>query len=101
MNFYQSLRLNTAVSTRLVDRGLSYPIPIVSKETPAHPGRVKRSMLYQDYQSEESAVEPAALQSSRGSLDGPDSAFASVLRRSFSTGSLPYNHGPLRRAVLS
>ena len=58
---------------------------------------------YQDYQDEEGAVEPAVdpSQSSRGSLDGLDPAYASVLRRSSSSGSLPYNRSPLRQAVVS
>ena len=58
---------------------------------------------YQDYQDEEGTVEPAVdpAQSSRGSLDGLDPAFASVLRRSSSSGSLPYNRSPLRQAVVS
>ena len=58
---------------------------------------------YQDYQDEEGAVEPAVdpAQTSRGSLDGLDPAFASVLRRSSSSGSLPYNRSPLRQAVVS
>jgi hypothetical protein len=41
MKFCQSLRSNTAASIRLDDRGFSYPI--VGKETPANPGRLKRS----------------------------------------------------------
>lgn len=58
---------------------------------------------YQDYQDEEAAVEPAVDTplSNRGSLDGLDPAFASVLRRSSSSGSLPYNRSPLRQAVVS
>jgi hypothetical protein len=58
---------------------------------------------YQDYQDEEGAVEPAVDPplSNRGSLDELDPAFASVLRRSSSSGSLPYNRSPLRQAVVS
>ena len=60
---------------------------------------------YQDYPDEEGAVEPAVeppqSQSNRGSLDGLDPDFASVLRRSSSSGSLPYNRSPLRQAVVS
>jgi hypothetical protein len=58
---------------------------------------------YQDYQDEEGAVEPAVDTplSNRGSLDGLDPAFASVLRRSSSSGSIPYNRSPLRQAVVS
>ncbi len=51
-----------------------------------------------DYQDEEPAAEPP---SNRGSLDGLDPAFANVLRRSSSSGSLPYNRSPLRQAVVS
>ncbi|KAH9042692.1 hypothetical protein EDB85DRAFT_1916285 [Lactarius pseudohatsudake] len=51
-----------------------------------------------DYPGEEPAADPP---SNRGSLDGLDPAFASVLRRSSSSGSLPYNHSPLRQAVVS
>ncbi|KAH8996727.1 hypothetical protein EDB92DRAFT_1933646 [Lactarius akahatsu] len=51
-----------------------------------------------DYPSEEPAVDPP---SNRNSLDGLDPAFASVLRRSSSSGSLPYNRSPLRQAVVS
>ncbi|KAI0002585.1 hypothetical protein BJV74DRAFT_882197 [Russula compacta] len=54
---------------------------------------------YQDYQDEEAAVEPPL--SNRGSLDGLDPAFANVIRRSSSSGSLPYNRSPLRQAVVS
>jgi hypothetical protein len=42
MNFYQSLQSNTAVTFRPDDSRFSYPI--VGKETPANPGRLKRSM---------------------------------------------------------
>lgn len=58
---------------------------------------------YQDYPDEEDAVEPIVdpAQSSRGSLDGLDPAFASMLRRSSSSGSIPYNRSPLRQAVVS
>ena len=52
-----------------------------------------------DYQDEETSVDPPL--SNRGSLDGLDPAFASVLRRSSSSGSLPYNRSPLRQAVAS
>jgi hypothetical protein len=52
-----------------------------------------------DYQDEETSVDPPL--SNRGSLDGLDPAFASVLRRSSSSGSLPYNRSPLRQAVVS
>ena len=38
--------------------------------------------------------------SNRGSLDGLDPAFANVLRRSSSSGSLPHNRSPLRQAVI-
>ncbi|KAH9177580.1 hypothetical protein EDB89DRAFT_2218243 [Lactarius sanguifluus] len=51
-----------------------------------------------DYPGEEPAADPP---SNRGSLDGLDPAFASVLRRSSSSGSLPYNRSPLRQAVVS
>ncbi len=51
-----------------------------------------------DYQGEELAADPP---SNRGSLDGLDPAFANVLRRSSSSGSLPYNRSPLRQAVVS
>ncbi|KAI0300157.1 hypothetical protein B0F90DRAFT_1630116 [Multifurca ochricompacta] len=51
-----------------------------------------------DYHDEEPAVDPP---SNRGSLDGLDPAFANVLRRSSSSGSLPYNRSPLRQAVVS
>ncbi|KAI9465908.1 hypothetical protein BJY52DRAFT_1209346 [Lactarius psammicola] len=51
-----------------------------------------------DYQGEEPAADPP---SNRGSLDGLDPAFANVLRRSSSSGSLPYNRSPLRQAVVS
>lgn len=50
------------------------------------------------YQDEEPVAEPP---SNRGSLDGLDPAFANVLRRSSSSGSLPYNRSPLRQAVVS
>jgi hypothetical protein len=43
MNFYQSLQSNTAVPTRLDGRGFSYPI--LAKETPSNPGRLKRSSM--------------------------------------------------------
>ena len=58
---------------------------------------------YQDYHDEEAVVEAAVDTplSNRGSLDGLDPAFASVLRRSSSSGSLPYNRSPLRQAVVS
>ena len=51
-----------------------------------------------DYRDEEPVAEPP---SNRGSLDGLDPAFANVLRRSSSSGSLPYNRSPLRQAVVS
>jgi predicted nucleic acid-binding Zn-ribbon protein len=51
-----------------------------------------------DYPDEEPVAEPP---SNRGSLDGLDPAFANVLRRSSSSGSLPYNRSPLRQAVVS
>ena len=53
-----------------------------------------------DYQGSE---EPAAVDppSNRGSLDGLDPAFANVLRRSSSSGSLPYNRSPLRQAAVA
>jgi predicted nucleic acid-binding Zn-ribbon protein len=52
-----------------------------------------------DYQGgEEPAVDPP---SNRGSLDGLDPAFANVIRRSSSSGSLPYNRSPLRQAIVS
>ncbi|KAI9441435.1 hypothetical protein H4582DRAFT_2206842 [Lactarius indigo] len=51
-----------------------------------------------DYPGEEPAADPP---SNRGSLDGLDPAFANVLRRSSSSGSLPYNRSPLRQAVVS
>ena len=54
---------------------------------------------YQDYHDEEAAVEPPLL--NRDSLDGLDPAFANVLRRTSSSGSLPYNRSPLRQAVVS
>ena len=50
------------------------------------------------YPDEEPVAEPP---SNRGSLDGLDPAFANVLRRSSSSGSLPYNRSPLRQAVVS
>jgi Meiotic cell cortex C-terminal pleckstrin homology len=53
-----------------------------------------------DYRDEEAPVEPPS-PSNRGSLDGLDPAFANVLRRSSSSGSLPYNRSPLRQAVVS
>ena len=52
-----------------------------------------------DYQDEEASVDPPL--SNRGSLDGLDPAFANVLRRTSSSGSLPYNRSPLRQAVVS
>ena len=52
-----------------------------------------------DYPDEEASVDPPL--SNRGSLDGLDPAFANVLRRSSSSGSLPYNRSPLRQAVVS
>jgi Meiotic cell cortex C-terminal pleckstrin homology len=52
-----------------------------------------------DYHDEEPPVEPSP--SNRGSLDGLDPTFANVLRRSSSSGSLPYNRSPLRQAVVS
>ena len=53
-----------------------------------------------DYQGGEEPVEPVVNPpSNRGSLDGLDPAFANVLRRSSSSGSLPYNRSPLRQAV--
>jgi hypothetical protein len=52
-----------------------------------------------DYQDEETSVDLPL--SNRGSLDGLDPAFASALRRSSSSGSLPYNRSPLRQAVVS
>ena len=51
-----------------------------------------------DYHDEEPVTEPP---SNRGSLDGLDPAFANVLRRSSSSGSIPYNRSPLRQAVVS
>jgi len=53
---------------------------------------------YQDEEAAEPAVDPL---SNRGSLDGLDPAFANMLRRSSSSGSLPYNRSPLRQAVVS
>jgi predicted nucleic acid-binding Zn-ribbon protein len=50
-----------------------------------------------DYEDVEAAVDPPL--SNRGSLDGLDPAFANVLRRSSSSGSLPQNRSPLRQAV--
>jgi hypothetical protein len=52
-----------------------------------------------DYEDVEAAVDPPL--SNRGSLDGLDPAFANVLRRSTSSGSLPHNRSPLRQAVVS
>ena len=51
------------------------------------------------YQDEEAPIDPSP--SNRGSLDGLDPAFANVLRRSSSSGSLPFNRSPLRQAVVS
>ncbi|KAI0254640.1 hypothetical protein BJV78DRAFT_934674 [Lactifluus subvellereus] len=53
---------------------------------------------YQD-EEEEAPIDPSP--SNRGSIDGLDPAFANVLRRSSSSGSLPYNRSPLRQAVVS
>jgi meiotic cell cortex pleckstrin-like protein len=55
-----------------------------------------------NYQDEEAPVDPAVdlPLSNRGSLDELDPAFANVLRRSSSSGSLPYNRSPLRQAVV-
>ncbi|KAI0295749.1 hypothetical protein BC826DRAFT_1097161 [Russula brevipes] len=50
-----------------------------------------------DYQDEHPTPDPPL--SNRGSLDGLDPAFANVLRRSSSSGSLPYSRSPLRQAV--
>lgn len=51
-----------------------------------------------DYEDVEAAIDPPL--SNRGSLDGLDPAFANVLRRSSSSGSLPHNRSPLRQAVV-
>ena len=51
-----------------------------------------------DYQDVEPDVD--APLSNRGSLDGLDPAFANVLRRSSSSGSLPQNRSPLRQALV-
>ncbi|KAI9463019.1 hypothetical protein F5148DRAFT_1313626 [Russula earlei] len=53
-----------------------------------------------DYHDDDTAPVDLAV-SNRGSLDGLDPAFANVLRRSSSSGSLPYNRSPLRQAVVS
>jgi hypothetical protein len=50
-----------------------------------------------DYEDVEAAVDPPL--SNRGSLDGLDPAFANVLRRTSSSGSLPQNRSPLRQSV--
>lgn len=54
-----------------------------------------------DYQDVDPSDTPLdAPPSNRGSLDGLDPAFANVLRRSSSSGSLPHNRSPLRQAVV-
>jgi len=54
-----------------------------------------------DYQDVDPSDAPLdAPPSNRDSLDGLDPAFANVLRRSSSSGSLPHNRSPLRQAVV-
>jgi len=56
-----------------------------------------------DYQDEDAPVDPPVDPplSNRASIDDLDPAFANVLRRSSSSGSLPFNRSPLRQAVVS
>jgi predicted nucleic acid-binding Zn-ribbon protein len=54
-----------------------------------------------DYQDQDEDAPVDLPLSNRASMDGLDPAFANVLRRSSSSGSIPYNRSPLRQAVVS
>ncbi|KAA1472413.1 hypothetical protein DENSPDRAFT_859435 [Dentipellis sp. KUC8613] len=56
---------------------------------------------FDDPRDEEPTAEPISPPSNRTSVDGMDPAFANILRRSSSSGSIPYNRSPLRNAVVA